>query len=111
MTKGKCGFTWDRLARPKVPHWNFSDRSWGESKTPRIKAFFSRIEISARVFRLISLTKNLAMVSSCYSCIPPNMALVYANHRLRNIMNGPNLAETKQRSSLQIQDLTNAIPP
>jgi len=43
--------------------------------------------------------------------LSPCVILLYANHRLENIRNGPNLAETKRRSSLQIQDLTNAIPP
>ena len=32
--------------------------------------------------------------SSWYSCISPCVILLYPNHRLRNIMCGPNLAET-----------------
>ena len=38
------------------------------------------------------------MAFSWCSCIPPCVILLYANHRLRNIMSGPNLAETKQIS-------------
>jgi hypothetical protein len=36
------------------------------------------------------------MASFWYSCISPCVILLYANHRLENIMSGPNLAETKQ---------------
>ena len=36
------------------------------------------------------------MTFSWYSCISPCVILLYANHRLKNIMNGPNLVETKQ---------------
>ncbi|UCE42322.1 MAG: hypothetical protein JSV17_04970, partial [Candidatus Aminicenantes bacterium] len=32
---------------------------------------------------------------SWYSCISPCAILLYANHRLKNIMSGPNLDETK----------------
>ena len=35
------------------------------------------------------------MASSWYSLISPCVILLYANHRLKNIMSGPNLAETK----------------
>ena len=31
-----------------------------------------------------------------FLCISPYVVLLYANHRLENIMSGPNLAETKQ---------------
>ena len=37
-----------------------------------------------------------AMASSWHSYISPSVVLVYANHRLRKIMSGPNLVETKQ---------------
>jgi len=43
-----------KRARPKVPHWNFFGRSWGESKTSRIDTDIGRIDISAHVSDQIS---------------------------------------------------------
>ena len=45
---------------------------------------------------------------SWYSCISPCLLLLYANHRLRKIMSGPNLAEPKQRSA-KIEPIDNPL--